>query len=65
MNAYQAAWEDLLSLTGTDHAPWYVVPADRKWYRNLVISKVLIDTLAGLDMAYPEPSKDLAQISID
>lgn len=41
--AYQAAYEDVLSRTSTDHAPWYIVPANRKWYRNLVISKVLID----------------------
>jgi PPK2 family polyphosphate:nucleotide phosphotransferase len=62
---YQAAYEDALSLTSTDHAPWYVVPANKKWYRNLVISKTLIDTLEGLDLRYPEPSRDLGSIVIE
>jgi PPK2 family polyphosphate:nucleotide phosphotransferase len=62
---YTAAYEEAISETSTDRAPWYVVPADRKWYRNLVISEVLIETLRGLDLAYPEPSEDLATIKID
>jgi PPK2 family polyphosphate:nucleotide phosphotransferase len=62
---YREAYEDVLSLTSSDHAPWYVVPADRKWYRNLLVSTVLIDTLEGLDMAYPEPADDLSTITIE
>jgi PPK2 family polyphosphate:nucleotide phosphotransferase len=62
---YTAAYEEAISETSTDRAPWYVVPADRKWYRNLVISQVLIETLSGLDLAYPEPPEDLATIKID
>jgi PPK2 family polyphosphate:nucleotide phosphotransferase len=62
---YTAAYEEAISETSTDRAPWYVVPADRKWYRNLVISEVLIETLRGLDLAYPEPPEDLASITID
>jgi PPK2 family polyphosphate:nucleotide phosphotransferase len=62
---YTAAYEEAISETSTDRAPWYVVPADRKWYRNLVISEVLIETLRGLDLAYPEPPEDLASIKID
>jgi len=50
---YQAAYESVLTRTSTEAAPWYVVPADRKWYRNLVISQVIVDTLKGLNMAYP------------
>jgi PPK2 family polyphosphate:nucleotide phosphotransferase len=61
---YAAAYEDAISETSTDGAPWYVVPADRKWYRNLVISQVLIEKLRGLDLAYPEPPDDLASITI-
>ena len=52
---YRAAYTAMLERTSTEHAPWYVVPADRKWYRNLVVSSILIETLEGLDLAYPEP----------
>jgi PPK2 family polyphosphate:nucleotide phosphotransferase len=62
---YQAAFEEALTRTSADHAPWYVVPADRKWYRNLVVSQVLVDTLEGLDMRYPEPEDDFADVVID
>jgi PPK2 family polyphosphate:nucleotide phosphotransferase len=61
---YQKAYEVALSETSTDHAPWYVVPSDRKWYRNLVISQVLIDTLESLRMRYPEPEQGLENITI-
>ena len=61
---YTAAYEDALSETSTDRAPWYVVPADRKWYRNLLVSQVLIETLRSLDLEYPEPTRDLASITI-
>jgi PPK2 family polyphosphate:nucleotide phosphotransferase len=61
---YQEAYEAALSETSTDAAPWFVVPSDRKWYRNLVISQILIDTLESLDMRYPEPSQGLDKIKI-
>ena len=61
---YQKAYEVALAKTSTDHAPWYIVPSDRKWYRNLVISQVLIDTLDGLKMKYPEPEQGLENIVI-
>ena len=62
---YQSAYEDALSKTSTEHAPWYVVPANRKWYRDLVISTVLVDTLKGLKMKYPEPKDDLSGVVIE
>lgn len=62
---YMAAFEDVLSQTSTPHAPWYIVPANRKWYRSLVVATVVRDTLAGLDMAYPDPEDDLDGIVID
>jgi len=62
---YIAAFEDALSETSTHDAPWYVVPADRKWYRNLVVSQLLIERLEGLDMHYPEPAADLGSIRLD
>jgi len=51
---YKAAFEDMLSKTSTPYAPWYVVPSDRKWYRNLVVASVILDTLKSLGMEFPE-----------
>ena len=53
--AYQEAYADALTATSTASAPWYVIPADRKWYRNWAVSRVLIDTLEHMDPHYPEP----------
>jgi PPK2 family polyphosphate:nucleotide phosphotransferase len=61
---YQAAYADAIGRTSTSYAPWYIVPSDRKWYRNLVVSQILIDTLEGLDMSYPEPAQGLENIKI-
>jgi PPK2 family polyphosphate:nucleotide phosphotransferase len=62
---YMEAFEDVLNKTSTEWAPWYVIPANRKWYRNLAISRIIIDTLEGLDMKYPEPEDDLSGVVID
>ena len=62
---YQAAYEDVLNKTSSTHAPWYIVPANRKWYRDLVISKILVETLEYLNMKYPEPKDDLSGIVIE
>jgi PPK2 family polyphosphate:nucleotide phosphotransferase len=51
---YQAAYEDMIGNTATEHAPWYVVPADNKWFTRLVISTVVVDTLESLDLDYPK-----------
>lgn len=61
MQAYQAA----LSRTSTAWAPWYIVPANRKWYRNLVVGTTIVETLESLAMRYPEPEADLDQIVIE
>jgi len=62
---YMEAFEDVLRKTSTDWAPWYVVPANRKWYRNLVVGTVLVETLEGLEMRYPEPEDDLDGVVIE
>ena len=62
---YQHAFADMLGETSTDYAPWYVIPADRKWFRNLLISRIVVGALEGLDMAYPPPEDGLADITID
>lgn len=61
---YQEAFEDVISRTSTEDAPWYVIPADRKWYRNVVISEILIQTLERLNMSYPAAAEGLADIVI-
>ena len=61
---YQAAYEDALSKTSTEHAPWYVVPSDRNWYRNLVIATILDEALKGLGLKQPEAAEDLSGVVI-
>jgi PPK2 family polyphosphate:nucleotide phosphotransferase len=51
---YQQAYEDMIRNTATKHAPWYIVPADNKWFTRLVISTVIVDTLESLDLQYPK-----------
>lgn len=63
-DCYMDAYEDALGRTSTDTAPWFVVPADRKWYRNLVVSRIIIDAIEGLDLAYPKADADLSSIDI-
>lgn len=56
---FQAAYGEVLAATDADHAPWYVVPADRKWYRNWAVARLLVETLEELDLRYPDPDLDL------
>ncbi len=51
---YQKAYEDMIRSTASGHAPWYIVPADNKWFTRLVVSCVVVDTLESLDLAYPK-----------
>ena len=55
---YQEAYEDMIRNTATKHAPWYVVPADNKWFTRVVVAAAVIDTLASLNLAYPKVAKD-------
>jgi len=50
---YMKAYEDMIAHTSTKHAPWYVVPADNKWFTRLVVASAVVETLEGLDLAYP------------
>lgn len=61
---YQAAFTDALAATSTDAAPWYVVPANRKWFRNQVVAQVLIEALESLDLHHPDPAPGLDTIRI-
>jgi hypothetical protein len=49
----------MLEKCSTKHAPWYVIPSNHKWFRNLAVSRIIADTLADLDMKMPEPTEDL------
>ena len=62
---YQKAFEDVLEETSTDWAPWYVIPANRKWYRNLMISRIIVNTLKDLDMKFPSKEEGLQNVVID
>ncbi len=57
--AYTEAYEDMLNKTSADFAPWYVIPANKKWYRNLVIANILVDTLKSLKMQFPASIEDM------
>ncbi|MEZ5216593.1 MAG: polyphosphate kinase 2 family protein [Ilumatobacteraceae bacterium] len=56
---YRAAYRDALERTSTDDCPWYVVPADRKWVRNLAVARILVDALEAIDPQLPEPEAGL------
>ncbi|MFN2369693.1 MAG: polyphosphate kinase 2 family protein [Candidatus Krumholzibacteriia bacterium] len=60
-DAYMEAYEDMVRRTATEHAPWHVVPADRKWFARLVVAAAVVDALAGLDLHYPEVDAEQKQ----
>jgi PPK2 family polyphosphate:nucleotide phosphotransferase len=57
-DAYQEAYEDAVNLTSTPWAPWHVVPSDHKWYRNLVVARIVCSALAELDPQWPDAPVD-------
>jgi len=61
---YMEAYEDALTRCNTPWAPWYVVPANRKWYRNLVVSSILVETMERMDFKYPKPLENIDQYVI-
>jgi len=61
---YTEAYENLLSATSTDDAPWFVIPADVKWYRNVAISEILVKAMERLKLKYPKPTVDAGKIKL-
>jgi PPK2 family polyphosphate:nucleotide phosphotransferase len=61
-NRYIGAFEDMLHKTSTSYAPWFVIPANLKWFRDLAVSQIVTRTLEDLDMRLPEPAVDIAEI---
>jgi PPK2 family polyphosphate:nucleotide phosphotransferase len=61
---FMEAYEDVMSKTSTEFAPWFIVPADRKWYRNLCVARIMLDTMKALDMKLPDIDWDPKSIQI-
>jgi PPK2 family polyphosphate:nucleotide phosphotransferase len=56
---YITAYEEVLSRCSTKDAPWFIIPSNQKWFRNYAVSKIIVETLEGLDMKYPKPTIDV------
>lgn len=61
-DAYESACEDVLEKCSTEGAPWLVIPSDHKWFRNLAISQIIVETMENLGIRVPEPSVDIGEI---
>jgi PPK2 family polyphosphate:nucleotide phosphotransferase len=61
-DAYMAAYEEALSRCSTGHAPWFIIPANHKWFRNLAVAQIVVEYLETLGLSYPKPSVDLSRI---
>jgi PPK2 family polyphosphate:nucleotide phosphotransferase len=61
---YMRAFEDAITACNTEYAPWYIIPADRKWYRNLVVTQAIVETLEAMNPQFPPPEDGLDQINI-
>ena len=59
---YTAAYEDALSRCSTEHAPWFIIPADHKWFRNLAVARIVVEYLEELKMTFPPPVVDIEHI---
>jgi PPK2 family polyphosphate:nucleotide phosphotransferase len=59
---YSKAFEDALSKCSTEHAPWFVIPADHKWFRNLAVSQIVVEHLESLKMEFPKPTVDIKEV---
>jgi PPK2 family polyphosphate:nucleotide phosphotransferase len=62
---YMAAYQDMLRQCSTDYAPWYVIPANRKWFRNLAVAQILRDELEAMSLKFPKPVADLSGIKFE
>lgn len=61
-DAYTEAFQDAIGKCSTEHAPWFIIPSNHKWFRNLAISRIVAETLESLGMKFPEPTVDIAEI---
>jgi PPK2 family polyphosphate:nucleotide phosphotransferase len=61
---FQKAYEDAINYCSTHYAPWHIIPANRKWYRDYIIAKTVLKAMAGMKLKWPEPREDLSKIRI-
>src|SRR5206468_4796865 len=61
---FMKAYEDAINFCSTSHAPWHIIPANRKWYRDFVIAKTVVKALESLKLQWPRPHKDLAKFRV-
>ena len=61
---YMEAYEDAITRCSTAWAPWFVIPADRKWFRNLAVSEIMTEALRGMDLKWPRPKADLSKVRL-
>jgi len=61
---YIAAYEDTLTRCSTEHAPWYIIPANKKWFRNLAVSHIIAETMESMNMKFPAPSVDVHKLKV-
>src|SRR5262249_13634696 len=61
---YMKAYEDAINKCSTNYAPWYVLPANKKWYRNLVVARTIADTLESMNPQFPQPEEGLENVTI-
>lgn len=59
---YTRAFESALSNCSTEHAPWFIIPANHKWFRNLAVSQIVVETLESLNMEFPKPTVDISEV---
>jgi PPK2 family polyphosphate:nucleotide phosphotransferase len=64
-DAYQEAYEDAVNATNTEWAPWQIVPADHKWFRNLTVARLVAETLERMDPKWPPPEEDLERVAAE
>jgi PPK2 family polyphosphate:nucleotide phosphotransferase len=62
---YIEAYEEMLRRCSTEEAPWYVIPANRKWFRNLAVSEIMVKALESMDLKFPKPTADLSGIQFE
>ena len=62
---FQKAYEDAINFCSTKHAPWHIIPADRKWYRDYAIAKTVVKAMEGMKLEWPKPKEDLSKVRIN
>jgi len=61
---YEQAYNEAIAATSKKHAPWFVIPSDHKWYRNVAVSQIIVDAMKSLKLKYPKPTMDPAKIHL-